>query len=284
MKVFIVADMEGATGITHGDQLMERGGARYWKGCELLTGDVNAVIEGVVAEGATEVVVSEGHANMRNILVDVLHPAAQVVRGPAKWTNKPYCQVAAYEGSDLGVFVGFHTRAGTPKGLLCHTWAGAVVHRFTMNGKEVGETAINAAILGDSGIPVGLVCGGDDLAKEAREDLGDIECGVTKAVLGHDLAACWGPQYTVPMLKKHASKTVQRFRKGDFEPYRVTGPVTIEIDVHRDEMAERMTSVHGIERTGRRCVSLGAPTATEALALAWRGVSEVFYKPGGWLQ
>ena len=49
MKLYIVADMEGVTGITHADQLLERGGQRYWNGCKLLTGDVNAVIEGAVS-------------------------------------------------------------------------------------------------------------------------------------------------------------------------------------------------------------------------------------------
>ncbi len=83
MKLFMVADMEGATGITHRDQLLESGGKRYWDGCGLLTGDINAVVEGAVSEGVTEVIVSEGHANMRNVLVEQLHPAARVVRGPA---------------------------------------------------------------------------------------------------------------------------------------------------------------------------------------------------------
>ena len=60
MKLFMVADMEGATGITHRDQLLESGGKRYWDGCGLLTGDINAVVEGAVSEGVTEVIVSEG--------------------------------------------------------------------------------------------------------------------------------------------------------------------------------------------------------------------------------
>ena len=160
---------------------------------------MNAVIKGAVSEGIREVIVSEGHANMRNILVEDLHPAARVIRGPAKWQSKPLCQVAALpDDTDIGMFVGFHTRAGTPGGLLCHTWAGAVVHKLVMNGKEVGETAINAALLGDKNIPVGLVCGGDDVAKEATEDLGNVEVAVTKEVLGVDLAACWGPQKHYP--------------------------------------------------------------------------------------
>ena len=285
MKLYIVADMEGATGITHADQLLESGGQRYWKGCKLLTDDLNAVIKGAVSEGVSEVIVSEGHANMRIILVEDLHPAARVIRGPAKWQSKPLCQVAALpDDADVGMFVGFHTRAGTPGGLLCHTWAGAVVHKFLLNGKEVGETAINAALLGDKNVPVALVCGGDDLAKEAQEDLGDVQVAITKEVLGVDLAACWGPQKTLPLLEEAAAEATRRHKRGDFKPYVVSGPVTAEIEVHKDAMAERMTAVPGIERTGRRAIRLKSENATDALALAWRTISEVFYKPDAWLR
>ena len=119
MKIYMVADMDGATGITPRDQLMQTGGRRYWDGSALLTGDINAVVEGAVSAGATEVIVSEGHANMRNVLVADLHPAARVLRGPARWDVKPLCQVGALDDDvTLGMFVGFHSRAGTPGGFL----------------------------------------------------------------------------------------------------------------------------------------------------------------------
>ena len=285
MRLYIVADMEGVTGITHRDQLLESGGPRYWSGCKLLTDDINAVIEGAVSEGVTDVLVSEGHANMRNVLVEHLHPAARVLRGPARWDTKPLCQVGALtDDYDLGMFVGFHSRAGTPKGLLCHTWASAVVHKLTLNGREVGETAINAAILGDAGVPVGLVCGGDDLAREAKADLGDVETAVVKQVHGFDLASCWGPKWTGPLLREHAARAVRRHVQGAFAPFVIDGPVTAEITVLKDAMADRMALVSGVERVQRRKVRVSGDTATEALSGAWRAVQEVFHEPAGWLR
>jgi len=285
MKMFIVADMEGATGVTHRDQLQESGGERFRAGCRMLTSDINAVIEGAVSEGVEEVTISEGHANMRNVLVEDLHPAARVVRGPALWTQKPLCQVAGLTNDmDLGIFVGFHSRAGTKNGLLSHTWAGAVVHKLSINGQEAGETLINAALLGEAGVPVCLVCGADDLAREAKADLGDVEVAVVKQTLGVQLAACWGPQRTVPLLRDAASLAVKRHKNGDFSPLLLGTPTKIDIEVKDDAMAARMALVPGVSCQGRRHVSLEAPTVTEALSLAWRAISEVFHRPDAWLR
>ena len=286
MKLYIVADMEGATGIVHRDQLMAEGGAPFVAGCKLLTGDVNAVVEGAVSEGVTEVVVSEGHANMRNILLEDLHPAARLVRGPALWQNKPHCQVAALDDTfQLAFFVGFHSRAGTPKGLLSHTWAGAIVHEITVNGKVMGETALNAALCGAVGVPVGLVCGADDLAREAKEDLGDVEVAVTKRTLGTNIAECWGPKATAPVLQDAARRAVRRARGNSFRPMVVASPVTAELETHRREMVDRMLqAAPDLVRVGERRVQTVQANVSDALSVLWRGITEVFHEPAAWLR
>ena len=68
MKVFICADMEGATGIVHRDQLMPEGGAAYTAGCKLLTGDVVAVAKGALAAGASLIPLTLGMDAMRQVL------------------------------------------------------------------------------------------------------------------------------------------------------------------------------------------------------------------------
>ncbi len=222
---------------------------------------------------------------MRNVLVEELHPAAQVVRGPALWAQKPLCQVAGLKpGMDLGFFVGFHSRAGTEGGLLSHTWAGAVVHKLSINGREAGETLINAALLGEEGVPVALVCGADDLAREAKADLGEVEVAVVKEALGRQLAACWGPRRTVPLLKEAAAEAVRRHKTGAFAPLRLATPTRVDIEVKNDAMATRMQQVPGLVAEGRRQISLNAPTVSAALSLAWRGISEVFHEPADWLK
>ena len=79
MKVFVAVDMEGATGVAHREHLMP-GGNDYERARGWLTSDVNAAVEGAVAAGATEVYVNDGHGNMRNLLIDKLHPAVRLDR------------------------------------------------------------------------------------------------------------------------------------------------------------------------------------------------------------
>jgi D-amino peptidase len=286
VKLFICADMEGATGIVHRDQLMTDGGAAYVAGCKLLTADIAAAVEGAVSEGVTEVVVSEGHAHMRNVNLEDLPAEARLVRGPATWTNKPLCQIAGLDESfDLAFFVGFHSRAGTPKGLLSHPWAGAIVHEITVNGRIFGETAINAAICGGFGVPVGLVCGADDVAKEARDDLGDVEVAITKKAMGFNIAECWSPKATLPRIREAAARAVRRHREGAFPRFAVPGPVVAELETHRREMTERMLlTVPGLERIGERRVRTEAADVRDALSTLWHGVTEAFHEPAGWLR
>ena len=293
MKVFICADMEGATGVVHRMDILEEGGPHYAAGCRMLTGDINAAILGAeeVAKDLgeeLEVVVSEGHAHMRNVLIEQLHPAAALIRGPATRENKPLCQIAGLDSSfDMAFFIGFHARAGTPKGLLCHTWAGAIVHEITLQGRVAGETLINAAICGDQGVPVALVTGGDDLCREARADLGAVEVAQVKRSMGWNIAACLPPQATGPIIRQAAVRAARRARAGELRALRVDsvgGWVVAELETHRREMAEKMVGVPGIERIGERRVRATGSDASTVLAALWWCVNEAFKEPADWLR
>ena len=284
-KLFICADMEGATGVTHRDQLGDAGGVRYQRGCAALTGDINAAIEGAVAAGVDEVLVAEGHAHMRNVLLEDLHPAARLVRGPPTWENKPWCQVyGVNESFDLAFLVGFHSRAGTPRGLLSHTWAGAVVHEITINGEPVAEVGLDAAICGDFGVPVALVTGADDLAREAVQTLGDVECAVVKNAIGFNIAECWGPTATSGFIREAAERAVRRFEGGAFKPFIPGRPVAVELETHRREMVDKMALVQGFERIGERRIRVEGEHARGALSTVWRCIAEVMREHQGWLR
>ncbi|MCA8936849.1 MAG: M55 family metallopeptidase [Planctomycetes bacterium] len=286
MKIFISADMEGVTGIVHGDQLMPSG-KTYERGRKLMTADINAAITGALREAPeAEFVVCDGHAVMRNIILEELHEAAQLVIGPAHPNNKPLCQSQGCDESfDLAFFTGYHSRAGTPNGLLSHTWVGSTISNFRINGDLVGETAINAAVVGHWDIPVGLVSGANELEPEAQATIpeGFVFAG-TKKTYGFSAALCLPPAKTQKLLNEGAAEAVRRFKEGKLKPYKPTQPVTFEVEVHRREMADKSAQVPGVERKNERTITVTADSTIAAAETMWRGVCRAQDSEPDWLK
>jgi D-amino peptidase len=284
VKVFVAVDMEGATGVAHREHLMP-GGNDYERARGWLTSDVNAAVEGAVAAGATEVYVNDGHGNMRNLLIDKLHPAARLVVGPAQAVNKPLIQVTGIEdgGFEACMLVGFHSRAGTPGGLLSHTWVGSLVHEIRLQGKPAGESLLDAAIVGHYGVPVVLVTGADDVCREARADLGaDLEVVEVKRALGPSACASWTPQRSAQEIRAAAERAVahRKTRK----PWTARPPVDIEVEFHRREMARRALETGDGTPTSDRCVRYVAPDVPEAVRTLWRGLEMAMREDAGFLK
>lgn len=285
MRIFISADMEGITGIVHRDQLMPDG-KTYTAGRKLMTGDVNAAIEGALREAPDATfLVNDGHAIMRNVLLEDLHPAAELIVGPATVENKPLCQTTGVdEDFDLLFLVGHHTMAGTPQGLLSHTWSGAVVRNFTIHGQRVGEIAVNSATAGAFGVPVGLVTGTDKLADEAAATLpGQPVCVQVKRTLGPTAAICKPPSVTRELIAEGAAEAVRRLRSGRLEALVPKGPVRMEIETYRREMTSRALRAPNVERTGESSFAATADDAATAAAFMWEAVVRAHDEVGFWL-
>ncbi|MHC5011264.1 MAG: M55 family metallopeptidase [Planctomycetota bacterium] len=284
MKIFVGVDMEGATGVAHRDHVVP-GGRDYERAREWLTGDVRAAVEGAVAAGATEVWVNDGHGDMRNLLIDRLPDAARLVVGPAQSRNKPLVQVTGIEqgGFEACLLVGFHSRAGTPGGLLSHTWVGMLVHEITLQGRPAGEVLLDAAIVGHYDTPVVLVTGADDVCREAREDLGDdLEVVEVKRALGPTACASWTPSRAQQAIRKAAERAVRA--RETRTPWKTTPPVEMEVVFHRREMATRALATQEGEPRGERGVRYRAPDVPSAARQVWRGLEMALREDAGFLK
>ncbi len=281
MRIYISVDMEGATGVCHRDHLLP-GGQDYEAARGWLTGDVNAAVEGALAAGATDILVADGHGTMRNILLDKLHPAARLLTGPAQARNRPLCQLGALapDAFDKAFLIGHHTRAGTPGGLLAHTWVGAVVSEIRLNGEPASESRLNAAILGHYGIPVVFASGDDGYCAQVREELGaDLEVAEVKQALGPTAVVTLSPEQAQARIRDASERGARSTR----EPLVVDGPVTVEIDVHRDEMRERGLE-RGGEPVGRLGLRLVGETILDAAEATWRALEHILREHGAFLQ
>ena len=86
------------------------------------------------------------------------------------------------ETFDAIIFVGYHAKADSPRGLFAHTGSG-VIRDLQINGQSVGEGGMNAALAAWYGVPVVAVSGDDVAVAEVKEDVpGDRGVMVKRAI------------------------------------------------------------------------------------------------------
>lgn len=254
MKVYISIDMEGIAGVSHPNPT-GRADSGYPAAVDLMVGEANAAIEGALAGGASGVLVNDSHGGMYNLRPADLHPEARILQGQKAWS------MVAGAGPDAGfgvaLFVGYHARAGHPTGTIAHTYSGGPT-ASRLNGRLVGETGINASVLGAWGIPVGLVAGDDALADEVADWLPSAERVVVKHAGGGNAAASLHPSVARGLVRDAARRAVQRAVAGELSPLLLDPPVVIEVEYRNAIAADYAAVVPGAERYGDRGVRFQA--------------------------
>ena len=245
MKILIAADMEGVSGVVHWDHVDPQHG-EYARFRRLMTGDVNAAVRGAYEGGADEVIVSDGHAFGRNILLEELDPRARLNSGSPS-------SLAMVQGIDLGVdaamFVGYHARVGAQNAILDHTWSSSCVANAWLNGRVMGEIGWNAAVCGHVGVPVILIAGDQTACAEAAELLGPIEMAVVKQARGRMAAECLPPDVAQQRIYEAALRAMRRLGEGQApQPLRLPQPVTVTVEWVSSEMADRVMLLPGVRR------------------------------------
>jgi D-amino peptidase len=267
MRVFIAVDMEGATGVVHPDQLTPEG-RNYTQAQRFLTSDVNAVIQGILdVHPGAEILVGDGHATMRNVLLEELHPSASLVVGSATLSNKPLCQLEGIQlGADVAMCIGYHTKAGTHGGLLAHTFIGSLIADLRMNGTSVGEVEANAAVLSSFGVPLAMVSGNSDLEPEIRQWNKSSVFVATKTTLGPTAAICETPAVTSAKLRKGASAAIASSHNWHIHDM---GAVRFEVETKQQEQFLRALDHPGVVNVAERTFAVEGRTAPEAFRLLW---------------
>lgn len=267
MRVYISVDMEGVAGVVHEDQTDPRDprhAGEYNRFRRLMTDEANAAVLGALEAGATRVVVNDSHWDMRNLLTEALHPAAELLSG----NPKPRSMVEGVDrGFDAALFVGYHARAGTAPAVIDHTYTDRV-YEARLNSRPVGELAINAALAGTWGVPVAMVSGDQALAAEARELLGaGVGTVIVKEAVGRYAALSVAPGEACRRIREGASEALRR----GHAPLLLPAPVRLEVDFIRTDMADMAELVPGSTRLGGRTVAFKHEDYREVFR-AWRAM------------
>ncbi len=255
MKVYLTADCEGVAGLVTWDR------ADRQREREFITAEVNAAVGGAFEGGATEVLVGEAHANMRNLIPEAMDERVRFLSGQPKPLNH---MAGLDESFDLALLVAYHAKAGTERGVMAHTYTGSI-YSLKLNDIEVGEIGADAAIAGHFGVPVGLVTGDRAACEEARALLGEIETVVVKEGVSRSAAICLPPSVARESIREAARRAVGR--ADEFSPFVLDTPVEVELTFTDPSFADGVEHLPFVTRVSGCAIILEAEDYGKAFEL-----------------
>lgn len=176
MRIMLMTDMEGVSGVKNATEWLKPGDRWYEVGCRLLTREVNAAVEGFFAGGAKYVQVADGHG-AGAIDIELLDERVEYARGwPEGW---PFGMDSSYNGL---AFVGQHAKASTELAHLAHTQSFEYID-LSVNGVSIGEFGQASMCASELGIPAFFASGDLALTAEAQALVpGITTCAVKRGV------------------------------------------------------------------------------------------------------
>lgn len=188
-RLYISADLEGACGVVSPHQCStEPDRSAYDWAVSQLEMEVAAVVDAALDHGVSHILVNDSHYTMTNLYLEQVDPRVSLLTGKPK-----RCAMSAGLDNtyDAAIYVGYHAKAGTHQGVLCHTFHSKLFD-VSINGVSYGEGGINAlyASLMYS-VPVILTSGDAAYAKEIQSLIPGIETVITKEGLTYTAAQCY---------------------------------------------------------------------------------------------
>lgn len=218
-KIYILTDLEGVSGVFRFQQTREKDSPQNIQACEYFMDDLSAVIRGLRAGGATEILVVDGHGN-QCVIPHMMEAGVQYVTGVPR-PGAMWGLDSSFHGM---VQFGAHAMMGTPDGVLCHTQSSRSENRYWYNGTECGELVQCALIAGYYGVPTILVTGDVATCREAEHFFGR-SC-VTVAVkegIAREAAVLYPFEETRRALYEGARKAMEVISLN--KPYKMDMPI-----------------------------------------------------------
>ena len=253
MRVYISTDMEGTAGVVNWDQVTP-GKPEYERTRLLQIAEVNAAIDGALEAGAERVFVADLHYSGHNFPAEHLHPEGEFYMGK----HPPYTRFPCIEeGFDLMLCIGYHAMANVPEAILSHTMSGVYMY-IALNGKEIGELAMDALWAGLHDVGVGMVSGGSAVCAEAKNLLGpDVQTAEVKRGMSRFGGVFMSPEKARVLIRESAAAAVRKARQNKPSPLKLDPPYTLEMELESQELTEKKLSlIAEAERTGTRSVAL----------------------------
>lgn len=258
MKYVIAVDCEGPAGVVGapGGSLNDAP-AQYEFARRQATAEASATARGLFAAGATQVIVWDNHSRGVNLVYDELDERCDIFHGVhAK-------RLAMLDASFAGLlFIGYHARDNTVAAPIAHTFNSAKYQWIKLNGREVGELAIDAAVAGALGVPAIFMASDDKAVAEASEFFPGITTVTTKIGYSWNAALSKHPRRVLAEIETAAQQAA--LNRARMKPFTLPGPLEVEIRHKRiDSADEACLPVYGWSRVDAYTVKRTIATLTD---------------------
>jgi D-amino peptidase len=224
-KIFMITDMEGVSGIFDTElQCLPYKSPRWEESRKLLTGEINAAVDGLFEGGAAEVVVWDGHSSGQNLSVLDIHPRARLLTGGSVSST-----LELDPSYSAVIFIGQHALAGAEKGILGHSYDSQNIQNIWVNERPTGEIGARVMLAGTFGIPVVMLAGDTAACKELHELVPQAECAEVKSGVSRTAGFMLPHPASCALIREKARRGLERL--AEFKPYRVSGTVEVKVEL-----------------------------------------------------
>ena len=165
------------------------------------------------------------------------------------------------ETFDAAIFIGYHSSTTNTEGVRAHTMSSASLTAVRLNGIDMLEASINAAIAGDFGVPVVMISGDDAVVDEARRVIGDMEGAVVKWALGFHSARTLMPDASYALIAEKVRAALGDLDR--FRPYVLEVPIELDISFKSYMPAELMAYLPNVDRVDSHTIRFVGQDMTE---------------------
>lgn len=225
IRILVLHDMEGLSGQSD-PATFDFGTPVYPDGQAMLAADINAVVDGLFAGGATEVHIVDGHGSGNpdpDLRADLLDPRASPLRRDAPFDA--YFDLVEAGAYDAVAVVAMHAKTGSG-GFASHTFTLGI--GLAVNGQQITETELVGLSWGRQGIPVIFGSGDDRLAADLAT-MPWIEFVTVKTAVGADSAIPRPVDEARADLTARARLAVENLRAGRTRAMRAPAPLRFGI-------------------------------------------------------
>lgn len=231
-KYCISVDLEGVACVvgSYGQGLAE-GTRNFSFAMSQGTREANAAAKALFDSGAEEVIVWDCHGTGVNLDYSAFDSRCKFIIGAGSRVRFPGVD-SSFDGV---LFIGYHAY-DTPKATLAHVYSSSTFVSHKVNGKEIGELQLDAAIAGKRGVKTLFVSSDDICVAQAKESFPWVKSVVTKQSLAWNNCISKHPDAVCDEIYSSVLQAVSE--EETMKPFVLPTPFELTVSYKRIEYAQ----------------------------------------------